>query len=373
MRNSVKSSIAGVLLLGLGMAAGCGGGSSDASLKNPQTSSGGVTGGSTGTGTSTGTSTSTSSGSSTGGLTIGGGGSGSTGGSTTGGPSQPFLRVTGWDAAKVLPIQTQPGQATTWFFVESGAFTVTNLELLENGAPVVAQAQQIGSAGHLFIVQTPAQGVNVTVRGQASGVQITSNVCTVQTGAFAAGNTGGGGFMAFSPTMQSTAPQATPFSWGTAGTVTTYLLCALMLDQSTGQVGVALAVELPAGASSYTAGSGVSLTAKYVDGLLPPLTSPTTQTYAWHVVPLDATGWGVGTTVDIANYTAPAAASANNPNTAFMSIFTSILSMMAGGQNVNPTAIFMQVFQLMLNQILAGSGSSNPNASPDSWPFFETQ
>ena len=241
------------------------------------------------------------------------------GGSAGGAVSASGLRIVAWDPAQALPIGTA-GQSLWMFMNDTGNLDTQTLDILVNGQSVAQgaatlnmQAMQLNK-GFLFQLDpVPASGdtLQVTVNDTA-GTAVLSNVMTVSPGAYAAGNTPVGTtnqFAVLAPAYGDSAKGTTPtITFKVAAQATSYQVVILQVDPATGNLS-----DIPV-AAEIASTAAVSGLIQFVVGTAANGTNPTIEAangalanpgdFLVHVVALDATGWGVGTTADVDGYNA---------------------------------------------------------------------
>lgn len=201
-----------------------------------------------------------------------------------------------------------PGQGTgVWLFADLTGANTQTLDILVNGQSVAstAQATQVGQAGLLALIDpAPAAGSTIQVQAQdQQGNQIPFNAITVGSGPYSSANIPPS-FVANSPPDGATGVGTSPtFDYSAAGSASGgyNIICFELAQTSSGGVGIAdipVAVVVSPGTTSFTVGSAA--TAVFNNSSL----NPQGQAFAWHVVALDSTGWGIGTTIDVAGFNA---------------------------------------------------------------------
>jgi hypothetical protein len=238
-------------------------------------------------------------------------------GTSSGSGSGTGIRIVAFDANSALPPVPGAGIEVWILGATASGAPATGAELKINGTAVAPSSVTISTTatGGLFADLAnvnPLPQNNDTLEIDVPGTTLTSNVVTVLTAAYPSGNTGATGFTATSPQDASVHPaaypQATPFQFTAAQTVSSYCLITLLVDSNATSgaiqlLGLPIAVELPKAAAGanpgFTAGSATGVTTEFVNGTLPPVTG--TQSYAWNVVALNSNGWGVGTTIDFSS------------------------------------------------------------------------
>ncbi|RME73726.1 MAG: hypothetical protein D6776_06505 [Planctomycetota bacterium] len=236
------------------------------------------------------------------GAATGGGGTGS----GSGGASGSAVRIVAWKLDDVLPIQ----QDQVWLFMnDTGSLNLQTVDLLVSGQSVSqggnyqVQGMQL-SKGLLFTISpspNPGDTLQITVDDN-NGNTLQSNTITVQAGPFAQANlptTAGGGF-------NVTAPQYGASGVGSnadivfdhaGGQAPSYQVVVFQIDPNQGSIsGIPVAAEVPSGTWVFTCGQSNGGTEFANDPL------PNPGDFITHVVALDASGWGIGTTVDVQGY-----------------------------------------------------------------------
>ncbi|GIW71742.1 MAG: hypothetical protein KatS3mg102_1284 [Planctomycetota bacterium] len=213
------------------------------------------------------------------------------------------LRAVAWKLADVLPGNTD---AVFLFFNDDGNLNLQTLDLLVNGQSVGQGGQfQVGgmqlSKGVLLQIQpSPPAGATIEVTAQNnSGATLRSNTITVQAGPFAQGNTPAGGFRTLQPQYGATGQGTSPrLSFAhSSGQAASYQVVCFQIDPQQGAIqDIPVAVEVPAGTFSVIPGQGTPGIVFANDPL------PLPGDFVWHAVVLDSSGWGVGTTIDVAGW-----------------------------------------------------------------------
>ena len=225
------------------------------------------------------------------------------------------MRLVGFEVDRVFPATT----GFTWLFVTSGGAVSGTSQVFIDGAPIASslfsQTLTIGAgaqSGVFFSIVTPAIGSLIGVRAlDALGSPIFSNALTVKGAPFPAANT--------PPVFETLVPASgevnvadrPTFIWTQPEAATELLLCIAPPGAMSFTVSPAipLAVELTIqaqGNQEFQATQTVAAGAGSVfsnEPLLP------FAPYVWSVVAIDPDGWGVGTTIDVAGFSASDAAS----------------------------------------------------------------
>jgi hypothetical protein len=187
-----------------------------------------------------------------------------------------------------------------------------------NGSFPVPQQQtvlhHIGTSGGIYLEFSPAATITgTTVQMQAhttSGQPINSQTMTVTNIFYWPQGTVPPAFQTVTPLDGWIAPQTPTFTFSNAAPASSFqLVCFHLITTSTGQVqakDAPVCVELSIGAggqTSFADGTHVGVLTEIANDPLPPLSSfVTNEHYAWHVVAVDPSGWGIGTTVDVPGY-----------------------------------------------------------------------
>jgi hypothetical protein len=241
-------------------------------------------------------------------------GCGSSGGGATVGAAGP-LRLVAWSTNATTPsdalIGSQP-DTTSLVLSDGGRIQPGTVDLLVNGQSAGVQSSAMppwpigrGAGWRIWLMQAPPAGSTLEVHAKdTQGNAIVSNTVVVQAGPLVAGAKPPS-FVTIAPadgSMQPMGPPSVPFTWTPAAAAQSYLVvsdemipvpahpCVLC-----GRDGVDwLYVEVPAAPSpSYAPGQTA---ATVFGGGAPPGIPPVFQ---WQVIALDATGWGIGTTIDV--------------------------------------------------------------------------
>jgi hypothetical protein len=238
---------------------------------------------------------------------LGSGAGGSTGGGGSGsGGSSSGVRIVAWKFDEVLPIQ---GTSAWMFMNDTGNLDLNTLDVLIAGQSVAQSSTfQVGgmqlNKGLMLEVDpspSPGETIQVTV-DDTSGNTLQSNTITVQAGPFAQTNlppTAGGGFQVTAPQYGDSGqgPNADIVFDHSGGSAPSYQVIVIQLDPNQGTItDIPVAAEIPAGTWIFTCGQNNGGTEMANAALANP------GDFLVHVVALDASGWGVGTTVDVAGY-----------------------------------------------------------------------
>ncbi len=235
------------------------------------------------------------------------GGSGSGGGTT--GPGS--IRIVAWNADDVLP--TGGGANEVWLFVEDqGQLFGGTLNIEVNGQRLGAAAGQpiqLGSGTGLLFFLTPAPSAGATIQAvvvdQQGNVVNSSNTINVKAGPFAQGNTPAGGFKTVSPADGDTGVFTGPdLIFTAAAQAASYQ--AIVFELGLNQQNQVVITDLPVAVEVAPAGSQMTFTVTSSSALTEFANSALANqgAFVWHVVALDATGWGIGTTIDVAGFNA---------------------------------------------------------------------
>lgn len=257
-----------------------------------------------------------------------GGGSGGGGG---GGTQTGTLRLVAWESGKVYPATgapadqlSRPGEIWCWVTNNSStmngaAFALPTITL-NGAAPTLVAAIPVKVAAApsnswlMIITATagtvPANG-NLVATATVNGTALTSNTVVTKNTAFAAGNTFAGGFVITAPVdLFATPPPAAPqppatvftFTHSTPTSVSSYQFLSLYLQFDANGAITTLDIENAVertGVGTITAGSATGVTTAFANA---PIASPVSfandEVYAFQVIALDSTGWGVGSTVE---------------------------------------------------------------------------
>ncbi len=234
----------------------------------------------------------------------GGSSGGSTGGGSKGGGQ---VRIVAWKLDDVLPIQ----QSVVWMFLaDPGNLDLNTLDVqvagqsVSQGGNYQVNGMQLNKGLMLQIDPAPPAGETIEVSvDDTSGNKLRSNVITVQAGPFAGANlppsaSPNGTFQISDPKYGDTGTGAATFiSFQHANPVASYQVVVMQIDPNQGSIqDIPVAVEMPA-PGALTCGTTPSGGIEMANTQL-----PVPGDFIVHVVALDASGWGIGTSVDVAGY-----------------------------------------------------------------------
>lgn len=259
-------------------------------------------------------------GTTTGGSTTGGG---TTGGGTTGGT--PTFRAIAWEADRVLPGDAptigDPVPNEAWIFCSAGGTDITINNVLVNGAPVTPTQQQRLRAGgpagtgraFFLAIPMPSNGQQITVDATvaSSGAPLLSNPVTVVTGGAFSGTQAPQTFISINPPQNANIQAVfapVNFQWQQAGTAVTYHLNVMRLDSNNLTFSFPFCLEVsasggaPGQQQSFPQQTGGAIT-EFARQSLPTIPNFSfDDRYAINWIALDATGWGIGSTIDVPGY-----------------------------------------------------------------------
>jgi len=251
------------------------------------------------------------------------------------GSGSPFsIAIVAWSAQDVLPefVRFTTAPEEVWIFMNPGTLTLTSTSVLVNGnfMPIVNIPLVQRQSPRLFVVgfnSPPQAGTTFEVIGtDAAGNTHHSNTVIARASPFLVTNTpvAPGTFAALKPAHTATELSPPTFEFRHLAGAAAYNLVAIhsLHNGATFRLSdIPLSVVLrnpQVDPHKFTAGQSGGVVTTFSNEPLPPLANPNQEFYVWHVVALDGTGWGIGTTVDTVTIN-QAVASGNATSTTFAS------------------------------------------------------